>query len=150
MFFNTGAKAKRITTTDVPTLIGMTSKQLSVLGFNITMTRAQAVAALKKSKTLFQENDGYNPGRLYVYSKKPDGTKDKCLLYLIWDGKVQMKQITVFEDMISQLAPNFKRLLTFEKNARKEKGDFYRAARQHRYYARCAVDRVEAYDLLLL
>ena len=113
-----------ITTTDVPTLIGKKSTQFSVLGFDVTMTRAQAEAKLKASKTLMPFGDAYNAGRIYVYSKKADGTKDKCLLYLIWDGKVQMKQLTVFEDMIGQLAPNFKRLLTFEKNASKEKADF--------------------------
>lgn len=116
-----------ITKTDVPTLIGKTSKQFAVLGFDLSMTRAQAEAALKNSKTLLQVADTYNPSRIYVYSRKPDGSKDKTLLYLIWDKAIQngqMTRITVFEDMISQLAPNFKRLLTFEKNASKEKADF--------------------------
>jgi hypothetical protein len=116
-----------ITTTDVPTLIGKTSKQLSVLGFDISMTRAQAKAALKKSTTLIEDIDEYNPGRIYVYSKKDDGTKDQAMLYLIWDGAPktgQMKSITVFEGMVSQLTPNFKRLQTFEKDASKEKADF--------------------------
>lgn len=122
--FSIQAQAKtEITTTDVPTLIGKKSTQLSVLGFDLSMTRAQAEAVLKNSKTVFYIQDVDNPGRIYVYSKKADG-KEVDLLYLIWDGSVKMKQITVFADMAAQLKPNFKRLLTFEKNAGKEKADF--------------------------
>jgi hypothetical protein len=125
LFVCAQAQAKtEITTTDLPTLIGRTSKQLSVLGFDIIMTRAQAEALLKKSPALFREPDEFNPGRMYVYSKTSTGARDKAMLYLIWDGKAQMQQITVFEDMVSRLAPNFKRLLTFQKNPGKEKEDF--------------------------
>src|SRR5437867_6904978 len=59
--------------------------------------------------------DDSNPTRIYVYSRKPDGSKGEAVLYLIWElGEETMSSITVFQGFRNSLSPNFRRLLTFE------------------------------------
>lgn len=105
---------REITTGEIKTLLNTQSERLSIMGLNLSMTLRQAQAFLNNSDSLIGERDSYNPGRIYVYEKTTGGGKGKALLYLIWDGRATMKQLTVFEDFKSHLNDNFKKLLTME------------------------------------
>ena len=84
------------------------------MGLHLSMTRRTAEAFLRRSPKLIGEPDTYNPGRIYVYGKTAKGKKGDALLYLIWDGQVTMKQITVFEDVQPFLNADFNKLFTLE------------------------------------
>ena len=112
---------QEITKGEIKTLINTQSERLSIMGLNLSMTLEKAQALLNNSDSLIGERDDYNPGRIYVYEKTTGGGKGKALLYLIWDGRATMKQLTVFEDFKSYLNDDFKKLLTMEaldKNSR--------------------------------
>jgi len=97
------------------TLIGSNSSDYSVSCIRLGITQDQAWLILEKSDSLIGIKDQINPSRIYVYSKNPDGSKGKAVLYLIWEpGTAEMKQITVFQDYRSTLSRNFSRLLTLE------------------------------------
>jgi hypothetical protein len=105
---------QEITKGEIKTLINTQSERLSIMGLNLSMTVEKAQAFLNNSDRLIGERDDYNLGRIYVYEKTTGGGKGKALLYLIWDGRATMKQLTVFEDFKSYLNNDFKKLLTME------------------------------------
>ena len=121
LFFSaTSACFEQIVTIDLTkdnpeTLIGTKSIDYNIYGLRLGLTHDQVWQILKEKKSLMGVKDEYNPSRIYVYSRNPDGSKGKCILNLIWEpGETKMSQITVFQDFRSSLSQSFRRLLTFE------------------------------------
>jgi azurin len=99
----------------VKALAGIKSAAISIYGFHLGMTRPEAESLLEKSSILIPVPDGANPNRIYVYDRRPDGSKGKCVLYFIWNaGSSTMDGITVFPDFRPHLKTDLKRLLSFE------------------------------------
>ena len=97
------------------TLISTKSKDYTIHGLRLGITHSQAWEILGKKSSLMGFKDNYNPSRIYVYSRRPDGSKGEGILYLIWEpDEKTMSQITVFQGFRDALSPNFRRLLTFE------------------------------------
>jgi hypothetical protein len=99
----------------VQTLIGRKSTDLAIYGLRLGITHEQAWVLIQKEESLLGLKDAMNPSRIYVYNKKPDGTKGENLFYLIWNpGEKYLTRITFFQDSRSHLSPSFRRILTFE------------------------------------
>lgn len=116
--FHTGALAQadkyELTQTDITTVATFHSKQVSVFGVSLGMSRAVAEDILRANPLLLIEQDKPNPTRLYVYDRKADGTKNKCVLYYIWEpDNPKLSSITVFPDCNKYLKGKTKMLLTF-------------------------------------
>ena len=103
-------RRKDITSDRIPSLNGITSRDLSVSGFYIGMSVARARAILSRSKTLIGEKDLVNKQRIYVYERRGRRQKGASLLYLIWDDSRGLRQITVFEYARSFIVPAFRPL----------------------------------------
>ena len=103
-------------TVDNPrTLIGTTSKALSVCGLSLGLSHREAWRIIDDSADLTGIKDRYNPSRIYVYHKRLTGGQREAIFYLVWQpGETAMSQLTVFRGCRELLAPNFKRLMTFE------------------------------------
>ncbi len=100
---------------DPNTIIGTKSVNWRILGFRLGLTHDKAWQLLAKATSLMGEKDVFNPSRIYVFSRKSDGSKGVGLLYLIWEpGERKMGAITVFQDCRNSLSSSFRRLLTFE------------------------------------
>lgn len=106
---------KEITEQDLESLRGVKSEALSILGFHLRMSRAEAETVLKESNRIVGEGDKNNRNRIYVYERLPNGQKGESLLYLIWESDEQeLKTITVFQNCGQYLRQNFRRLHTPE------------------------------------
>ena len=100
---------------NVETLVGTASTDFSIHGIRLGLTQEEAWQILYADGTFIGEIDKSNPSRIYVYGKNRDGAKGDSLLYLIWEPtKTGMSQISIFQGFRKSLAPNFRRLMTFE------------------------------------
>ena len=113
-----------ITKARLSNLINTKSENLSILGLHLLMTEEEAINHLKASNGLLWEIDSYNRHRILVFEETAAKTKGRQLLYLVWDGYVNMKQITIFPEFGSYLTNDFKKLLTLE--ALNQKSPFMR------------------------
>lgn len=97
------------------TLIGTNSRDYSICGIRLGMSRAEVERILKGLDFLIGEADGGNPDtRIYVYYLNPDGSKGKSVFYLIWEpDKSRLGRIAVYAEL-KELTENFRRLLTLE------------------------------------
>lgn len=104
-----------LTKSNPKTLIGSKSSDYSISGIRLGITRDQAWKILEKNNSLVGIKDKNNLLRIYVYSRNPDGSKAKAVLYLIWEpDSPEMESITIFQDYRSNLSRVFRRLLTLE------------------------------------
>lgn len=109
------ASAIELTQDNPRTLISTKSQDYTIQGLRLGITHSKAWKVLAKMSSPIGFQDPYNPSRIYVYDRKPDGRKGEALLYLIWEpGEETMNQITVFHGFRGSLSQNFRRLLTFE------------------------------------
>jgi len=109
------ADAIELTRDNPRTLISTKSIDYTIHGLRLGITHSQAWDILAKTNSLMGLKDVFNPSRIYVYGRMPDGSKGEAVLYLIWEaGEKTMSQITVFQRFRDSLSKNFRRLLTFE------------------------------------
>lgn len=102
-----------LTETDITAIRNFRADQLTVYGVSLGMTKDEAESLLRANEGIIVEQDRWNPTRLYVYDKTPDGFKNRCILYYIWrPNDPGLACITVFEDCAKHLKGNTKLLLT--------------------------------------
>lgn len=97
------------------TLIGTNSKDYSICGIRLGMSRQEVEKILDGLDSLVYMKDGGNPDtRIYVYELNPDGTRGKAVFYLTWEpDKRRLGRIAIFVGF-KQLTENFRRILTLE------------------------------------
>lgn len=110
---------------DITQMKKFDARAVSVYGVYLTMTKAEAVAALSRDKSIYWEYDGFNTTseettsttetRIYVYNRKADGEKGSSILYLIWnDGDLSLDRIVFFLDIKPKAVGDTKKLFSLD------------------------------------
>ena len=114
------AQAGEITALDLTkdnplTLTGTKALDYKVFDLCLGLTHDQAWEIIRKNNLILGEKDKSNSSRVYVYSRRNDGSRGEAILYLLWEpDEKRMSGMTVFQGCRSLLSRNFRRLLTFE------------------------------------
>jgi hypothetical protein len=119
-------KTVELTKDNPSTLIATDSKDYTIYGLRLGLTRQEAEKILAASDVLKGVQDDFNPSRIYVYYRDESKAEKDSVLYLIWKpGQARLSEITVFTGFKDSLTDNFKRLLTSE--AADQSSDFVKS-----------------------
>jgi hypothetical protein len=120
------ARLIELTSDNPSTLRATNSRDYSILGLRLGMSRDTALKVLSRQPSFIGVQDAGNASRIYVYRKNPDGGRGQSILYLIWEpDERRLSRIVVYNSFAGRLTRNFRRLLTSE--ALDEKSPFIRA-----------------------